>query len=465
MKNSILRSLIVILLGAIALAAGINLDQLYNYSEQGVPNYINKDNTGSNVLDDKIATLGRVLFYDKNLSLNKTVSCNSCHVQAFAFGDTAKLSVGLNGNTTARHSMRLINARFADETKFFWDERAESLEAQTSKPIQDHIEMGFSGEQGNPDISALLARMDSIEYYDILFPYAFGDDAITEERLQIALAQFVRSIQSFDSKFDEGLEGNNGDPNGPFTNFSPQENMGKNIYMGGPAQMGGKCQACHRIPETDIDPKSGNNGVVDGPANGSKDYSITRAPSLRDLFNPSGELNGPLMHTGEFSTMMAVIDHYNELPDDPNNPNLDPRLREPNGDPQRLNLDQNQKEALVAFLKTLSGRNVYTDEKWSDPFDENGNLDVEGVTSIQENASLEISMYPNPSYGMVNWTTKKTVHQIRVYNSVGNLVHEELTLRGSKSGQLDLAALPAGVYMVQLQGVNDIVEVKRLVIK
>ena len=91
----------------------------FNYANQPFPSYITKDNTDDNSITDAGATLGRVLFYDVNLSENKTISCGSCHQQANAFSDTATLSMGLNGGLTARHSMRLINTRFADEERFF----------------------------------------------------------------------------------------------------------------------------------------------------------------------------------------------------------------------------------------------------------------------------------------------------------------------------------------------------------
>jgi cytochrome c peroxidase len=112
----------------------IDLNHLENYAQQGKPGYITKDNTGSNGITNEGATLGRVLFYDKNLSINNSISCASCHKQSLAFGDTAVASIGVNG-LTGRHSMRLVNARFGMETKFFWDERASSLENQTSQPI------------------------------------------------------------------------------------------------------------------------------------------------------------------------------------------------------------------------------------------------------------------------------------------------------------------------------------------
>ena len=103
--------------GAILEAFGgeIDLKDLENYAQQSVPSYISKDNSVANPITDASATLGRVLFYDNNLSVNKTVSCSSCHQQAFAFSDDAIASEGVNG-TTGRHSMRLVNARFAQET-------------------------------------------------------------------------------------------------------------------------------------------------------------------------------------------------------------------------------------------------------------------------------------------------------------------------------------------------------------
>lgn len=98
-------------------AATIDLNALLNYAAQPVPAYITKDNTGTNAIDDKVATLGRVLFYDKKLSVNNTIACGSCHKQQFAFGDVALQSPGVAGST-ARHSMRLANARFGTEVKF-----------------------------------------------------------------------------------------------------------------------------------------------------------------------------------------------------------------------------------------------------------------------------------------------------------------------------------------------------------
>lgn len=356
-----------------AFGTKIDLNNLNNYANQPIPAYIRKDNTGSNVITNKGATLGRVLFYDKNLSSDNTISCSSCHQQAHAFSDSQVASNGVNG-TTARHSMRLINTRFAVESKFFWDERAATLEIQTTQPIQNHIEMGFSGTNGDQNISNLTTKLSNISYYKELFKFVYGTEEITESKIQFALAQFVRSIQSFDSKYDSGraFAANDGQP---FVNFTAQENNGKNLFLAPPVfdvtgnRTGGGvgCAGCHAPPEFDINPNSGNNGII-GVLNGTGiDITVTRAPSLRDLVKKDGSLNGAFMHTANISSLQAAIGHYGSITIAPGNTNLDPKLR-PNGFGQQLHLTAAEVNSLIAFLQTLSGTNVYVDEKWSSPF-------------------------------------------------------------------------------------------------
>lgn len=348
----------------------LDLSSLANYANQPRPAYITKDNTtAGNPITNAGATLGRVLFHDRRLSRNDTVSCSTCHQQAHAFADSAVASTGVNG-TTGRHSMRLINSRFSNERRFFWDERAATLEIQTTQPIRDHAEMGFSGTSGDPDFATLTAKLAAIPEYRVLFAMTFGDSTVSETRIQNALAQFVRSIQSFDSKFDVGRAqvANN---NTTFPNFTAQENNGKTLFLNAPGPGGGAgCAGCHAPPEFDIDPNSLNNGVITRIGGGT-DLTNTRSPSLRDLVGPGGQSNSPFMHDGGFSTLARVINHYNAIPGD--NANLDPRLRRPGG-VQNLNLSQQQRNDLAAFLLTLTGSDVYTDEKWSDPFDAQNQL-------------------------------------------------------------------------------------------
>ncbi len=350
----------------------INLNALSNYANQTIPNYIQKVNNLGNPITDAKATLGRVLFYDKNLSVNNTVACGSCHKQEFGFSDTATASAGVLGGTTGRHSMRLINARFANEVRFFWDERAASLEAQTTAPIKDHAEMGFSGTNGRADFTAAVSKLQSIDYYKELFKFVYGDETINETRMQDALANFVRSIQSFDSKFDAGRATAPND-GAPFANFTASENQGKQLFLepsvfaanGIRTSGGAGCNGCHNAPEFDIAPNSRNNGFI-LKFGGGTDVTVTRSPSLRDIVRNNGQSNGGFMHTGFSTNLLDVINHYNVISTVGNN-NLDPKLL-PGGSPQQLQLTATEKTALVDFLKTLGGTNVYTDTKWSSPF-------------------------------------------------------------------------------------------------
>lgn len=356
---------------AAVFGAAIDLNNLPNYADQPVPRYIRKNNAGGRPVTDAGATLGRVLFYDKNLSVDGTISCASCHQQGLAFGDDEQASTGLAGQTE-RHSMRLVNIQFATETHMFWNERAASLEEQILVPIQDPVEMGFTGEEGAPGFDALLARLQGIAYYRELFAFAFGDSTVTDERLQDALAQFVRSIRSFDSKYDAG-RALQPDDREPFPNFTDQENFGKELFFTPPAldeqsfriSGGLACAGCHRGPEFDIDPEMQNNGVIRTISGIGTDQFVTRAPTLRNVVKADGSLNGPLMHTGDFD-LDEVLDHYDQVPSE-GNTNLDNRLNA-QGHPQRLFLTEEEREAVKAFLRTLAGTDLYTNPKWSDPF-------------------------------------------------------------------------------------------------
>lgn len=460
----------LVLAATFLMSLTIDLDNLFNYANQSRPAYITKDNTVANPITDAGATLGRVLFYDKKLSVNNTIACASCHQQQFAFGDTSIASIGVNGST-GRHAMRLINARFSAERKFFWDERAATLEAQTTMPIQDHKEMGYSGTLGDPDFADLIAKLDTVSYYRHLFKLAFGDTQITENRMQRALAQFVRSIQSFDAKYDAGRAQVPNDMVN-FPNFSTEENMGKNLFLAPPVfnpnsdRVGGGagCAGCHRAPEFDIDPNSRNNGFALGIDN-ALDLNNTRAPSLRDLVNTDGQPNGPMMHHGGAANLLQVIEHYNVINVIPQNTNLDPRLM-PGGNGQKLNLTNQEKNALVAFLRTLSGTDVYTNPMWSDPFDANGNLElIGGTTAVQDltDKTAAIRVFPNPARDFIQISGLPADTEIRVLGLNGQLYQTIMT--SSDNQTLDIQQLPAGVYLLAFQQQNDATVVVKKMVK
>lgn len=188
--------------------------------------------------------------------------------------------------------MRLVNVGFQPSTNFFWNERANSLENQVTKPIKDHSEMGFSGENGAPTFNDLLLKLSDTDYYQVLFNHIYGDALITEERLQECLSQFVLSIQSFDSRYDDGLLAT-GDPGPAFPNYNMSENRGKFLFTTTPDNGGAGCVSCHVPPEFAIKNNIHNNGVIATIADPNVfDHDNTRSPSLRDLENPEGFING-----------------------------------------------------------------------------------------------------------------------------------------------------------------------------
>jgi cytochrome c peroxidase len=338
----------------------------FNYANQNVPNHIVNDpglmaadNTPfNNPVTDDGATLGRVLFYDKNLSLNKTIACASCHKQDNGFSDPLVLSDGFDGGKTGRHSMGLVNARFYSNGSFFWDERAASLEEQVLMPIQDPVEMGLS-------LDTLVARVSNQPYYPFLFTNAFGDETVNTDRISDALAQFVRSIMSYQSRYDQG-RAQVAAPNLPFPNYTQQENQGKNLFFN--PQLGG-CAGCHGT-EGFVAPGPRNNGLdatnaIDqgvGGVNGVPALvGLFKSPSLRNI-----SMRAPYMHDGRFATLNEVIDHYSTGVQ--NNPNLSAPLRQPDGTIKRMNFTAAEKAALIAFLNTLDDTSLATDEKFSDPF-------------------------------------------------------------------------------------------------
>lgn len=326
---------------------------------------ISSDNTPtSNPTTDAGATLGRVLFYDKNLSQNSTVSCGSCHQQAAGFSDPAKLSAGFLGGKTRRHSMSLANARFYKRGRFFWDERAATLEEQVLMPFQDAVEMGMTLQQ-------VTDRINEQPYYQQLFVDAFGPTATASStNVSKALAQFIRSMVSTTSKYDEGRP-TVPQPTRNFANFTTSENNGKRLFFLPVANGGLGCVGCH-ASEAFINPVLGptSNGI---DAVSTTDFGVFEAtplarfsgtfkvPSLKNI-----AATAPYMHDGRFATLAEVINHYSNGVQ--NHPNLGIALKDSRGNPVRFNLTQTQKNDLLAFLNTLTDTKMLTDPKFSDPF-------------------------------------------------------------------------------------------------
>ncbi|MEM8909013.1 MAG: cytochrome c peroxidase [Bacteroidota bacterium] len=343
----------------------------FNYANPPLPDHFNtpairdQDNTpNNNLITNAGATLGRVLFYDKNLSVNNTIACASCHLPAHGFSDPAAFSEGFEGGLTGRNSMGLTNARYYERGAFFWDERAATLEEQTLMPIQDHIEMGM-------DLMELEQKLNQVDYYPALFTAAFGEPEVTTTGISEALAQFIRSMVSYESKFDEGVLALNGNLNNlgnhDFPNFTASENLGKRLFFSNRTN----CQNCHNTINF-VGPTPRNNGLDlvyedngvgahTGNPNQNGDFKVN---SLRNI-----ELTAPYMHDGRFATLEAVIEHYDSGVQA--HPNLSPQLRmggPGGGQVRRLNLTDAEKRALVDFLKTLTDHNFIQKEQFSNPF-------------------------------------------------------------------------------------------------
>ncbi|MCA9570476.1 MAG: cytochrome-c peroxidase, partial [Myxococcales bacterium] len=330
-----------------------------------------RDNTPvTNPITDAGATLGRVLFYDTRLSANHTVACATCHVQALGFSDDLVRSVGFEGGLTGRRSMPLVNVAAYQPGRMFWDERATSVEDQVLRPIQDSVEMGLT-------LPELVSRVESAPWYPDLFEDAFGDSTVTSDRISLALAQFVRSIVSTGSRYDEGIVLAGGNPAADFSNFTTQENRGKQLFFG---DGNPGCVVCHLDRGPPPAAPNANPGVFQplfaringlndtaddgiGGQNGiPNDVGRFKAPSLRNV-----ALRAPYMHDGSRATLLDVVEFYDH--EVANVPGLDGALIDAGtGQPRVLNLSTDDKAALVAFLETLTDLSITTDPRFSDPF-------------------------------------------------------------------------------------------------
>lgn len=317
----------------------------------GVPANRSADNTpADNPITNAGATLGRVLFYDTRLSQGEAVACASCHRQAHGFADTTAFSLGFDGAPTARNAMSLAFARFYLNGRFFWDERAGTLEEQVLMPIEDPVEMGAS-------LDEVVARLEATAFYPELFADAFGTPEVTPERISKALAQFIRSIVAPNSRYDQGRRQQTGRTGQPLPNLTGAENQGLRLFFGR-----ARCSECH-AGDLMLNDRPLSNGLDARPTDRGAGGGRFKVGSLRNV-----ELTAPYMHDGRFATLEEVVEHY----DSGIQPHgaLFAALRGPDGRPIRLNLSAKDRAALVAFLKTLTDETLATDARWSDPFPE-----------------------------------------------------------------------------------------------
>ncbi len=301
-------------------------------------NFPMPDLPADNPLIEERVELGKALFFDTRLSSNYQVACASCHQPGHAFSDSRTKSRGVGVNPTRRHSMPLFNLAWKNE--FFWDGRVKSLREQVFHPIEHPDELGIS-------VDRLIERLRDSNQYKTLFAKAFSPETISREHIGLALENFLLSLVSYRSRFDDAAAGK--------AILTEDEKRGFELFMTEyeprSRRFGADCFHCHggalftdnQFHNNGLSP-SADKGRQEYTGIGSDDYKFS-TPSLRNV-----ALTAPYMHDGSLDTLDAVVRHYSSgihLSD-----TLDPNLAK---HPRvGIQLSESDQRALIAFLKTLS---------------------------------------------------------------------------------------------------------------
>lgn len=314
----------------------------------------------SNLISSRKVELGRMLFFDKRLSINGTISCANCHDPAVAFTDSQTVALGAGGKLGTRNTPTVLNAAFSQA--LFWDGRARSLEEQATHPLLNSSEMGMGSAEG------LTKRLAAIPEYRRQFTQVFKSEGITIDTIAKAIAAYERTLLSANSPFDRFLAGNN-------TAISDAQKRGWQLFKGK-----AKCIECHTHSRTNplfTDFKFHNTGVAAVEvlfdklvAESAADtdlsemahsegfselgrFAVTRrqadigafkTPTLRDV-----ELTSPYMHNGSLRTLIDVVQYYNR--GGHTDSHLDQLM-------QPLHLSDDDVNDLVQFMRALTSNDV-----------------------------------------------------------------------------------------------------------
>jgi len=307
-----------------------------------------------NALTVEAVKLGKMLFYEKSLSKDGSQSCASCHVQADGFSDKNQFSTGVDGLFGGRQAMPIFNMAWR-KTGFFWDGRATTLREQSLKPIQDPLEM-------HETLENVVIKLSSNKTYTNRFIRAFGTSEVNSNKVSLALEQFMMTIVSFDSKYDQYQAGE--------VSLNESEERGRKLFFTEyspffPEKSGADCAHCHSGPNFE-NGEFMNNGLdkdVDFSDNGREkvsnnpgDRATFLMPSLRNVANTA-----PYMHDGRFKTLEAVVEHYNTgvKMSSTVSPLIIPTIA------KGLGLSQQDKTDLVNFLKTLSDQKFLNNPEYA----------------------------------------------------------------------------------------------------
>jgi cytochrome c peroxidase len=281
----------------------------------------------SNPLTPEKIALGRALFHDPILSRDNTISCASCHLPNTAFTHIDHdLSHGIDGRLGRRNSPALVNLAWS--TSFMWDGAINHLDVQSLAPIENHDEM-------DETLANVVTRLQALPEYRLMYRRAFNDSVVTGEHTLKALAQFMLTFVSADSRYDKVMRGS--------ASFNSSEAQGYTLFKS-------NCASCHKEP---LFTNGGfeNNGLdIDTTLNDYGRLSLTRAstdsfrfkvPTLRNV-----EVSYPYMHDGRFKSLQMVLFHYTNGIHRCSS--LAPQLQ------KGLSLSEDDKRNLIAFLKTLT---------------------------------------------------------------------------------------------------------------
>ncbi len=319
--------------------------------------------TNVNIPEDNPLTvegikLGRYLFYDERMSgkadQGMGMSCSTCHQQAYAFDNPAGQGTGTTGLKTKNTVLPHINLAWNPGT-FGWNGSVASIEEDVLLVIPDPTEFASTW----PDV---IAAISAEPMYPPMFEAAFGSKEITPERIAKAIAQFMRTMVSQDSKFDRVLRSED--------NFTESERRGLVLFT---TEEGADCFHCHGAPgnplmtthlfynnakDTIFDTSSDRYSVTNNP----RDIGAYKATTLRNI-----ELTGPYMHDGRFQTLDEVINFYSEgLLYSEYAHQLMHKVYPPYG--QGAMLNPQEKADLKAFLLTLTDTVFVNNPDLSNPF-------------------------------------------------------------------------------------------------
>lgn len=357
----------------------LNLPYKFVSYQQVLPNFLSIMGMEVKPPNSAKATLGRVLFYDKNLSVDHTVSCASCHKQALAFADDAAVSTGVYGLKGTRNAMALANtASFSahynmatgPNPRLLWDQRAANVPEQSILAFINNHEMGMT-------LPGVVDRIKEQPYYPALWKQVYGDFKVDQQQVLECLQEFVGAIAAPNTPFDHILEQVNGNINamaagsvvlqiylGDTTistgNMTSDLSRGRDIFTT-------NCTKCHSVirPVQEVfEACNGLDLVYADQGKGSltgnpSDNGVFKAPSLRNI-----ALTAPYMHDGRFKTLEEVVDFYSDGVK--MHPNLHPLMLHA-GSPN-LHLTPEGKSDLLVFLNSLTDNQVLLDERFSDPF-------------------------------------------------------------------------------------------------